>query len=1037
MKTSAAFTLVLLFATSLALSAKKTHSYRSETQTPEEQLAGFTVPEGFVVELVASERDGIINPIDLAFDDAGRLWTQTASMYPLDPFAEQSFGEIRKLMEDPDIMMKNPEFERIRSLYEGRSKGDDKILIIDNPWAQNPTQPIVWADGLAIPQSILPYKNGAYVAHGSELIFLEDTNGDGIADQRSTLLKGFGYIDTHTMAHLLIRAPGDWIHFSHGALNKGLVESTVSGNTAAVSYSKIVRMSTDGARLNVVSAGLNNIWGFQLRANGQWYGTEANDLSWSVVPMEPGTGLKGIGDDRIRPYQPWIPPLHDFRVGGTGISGLEFSEDGSSGFPSEWDDVALLANPITSTINAVRIVRNADGTVTAEHLPDLLQSRDDWFRPVNLEFGPDGCLYIADWYNKIISHNELPRNHPERDKAHGRIWRIRHESQQPKKIPNLYQAETSHLVTHLSAPTLWEKRAAWHQIGERQAIELVPELTQLAADKTAAPITRIHALWSLESLHYFDEELMVALTHASDPDLRREAYRSLVSFDLAPGQMANFLRDVIKDPHVMVRSEALRTLSEYGQANREIIDILISFCRPDILGNDLGGPYERKFERYLARLTLEQHEAALVDFLDSTQADQYPADHLFWAIQDLSAENHETYFLKLYSAIAKQVWDTSTFISVADGLANPAIKEVVSPYFAESGHARNLVARAIEVLGRVDTQLIASVLPHAVQTLLDSADSEDQANGLRDVVSYRIPGFEDATIRLLEAAGSPPVIRTLAVAALQNAGTKNAVAALRNAFANTDLNFNARLAAFDQLVKSGRRIDSAKLHRFFKSLDDSQRDEFIKQCSRSELGSAVLFNLIKFNLLAVDQIATSELSRIVGWADNPQHFRTIIQERKANEIAAFQETFQSFMAIAESGTGDPSLGQPLFHALCLSCHSAGSQGVGWAPSLDGSAHRENEALLTAMLDPDAAVEGAYRLNRVLKTDGSVVEGFLEKNDSRGVTLRFMGGASLFIPAHEIEGNPRPLPQSAMPKGLINQIPSDQVANLLAYIRTLE
>lgn len=564
MKHYAALAVALPLMAGGILHAKKTHSYRADVWTPENEQAGFIVPEGFVVELVASERDGIVNPIDLAFDDAGRLWTQTASMYPLDPFSEQSFGEIRKLMEDPDIMEKNPEFKRIRDLYEGKTKGDDKILVIDDPWSPTPSQPRVWADGLAIPQSILPYRDGAYVAHGSELIYLEDSDGDGTADKRSTLLTGFGFVDTHTMSHLLVRAPGNWIHFSHGALNKGLVKSMVSGATAPIEYSKIVRMSMDGARFNVVSAGLNNIWGFQLRANGQWYGTEANDMSWSVVPMEPGTGLKGIGGDRIRPYQPWIPQLHDFRVGGTGISGLEFSEDGNSGFPAEWKDVAFLANPITNTINSVRIVRNPDGSVSAEHLPDFLESQDDWFRPVNLEFGPDGCLYVADWYNKIVSHNEVSRSHPDRDKSHGRIWRIRHESQTPRPIPNLYETPTAQLPAHLKAPTLWEKRAAWHQIADRKALELAPQLVALAADDKQDPITRIHSLWSLESLQYFDTKLMDALVGTEDGDLRREAIRSLASFDLTASQLARYLTGADQDPNAMVRSQALRTIIDAG-----------------------------------------------------------------------------------------------------------------------------------------------------------------------------------------------------------------------------------------------------------------------------------------------------------------------------------------------------------------------------------------------------------------------------------------------------------------------------------------
>ncbi len=402
--------------------AKKTHSGRTEANTPEEQLAGFTVPDGFVIELVASEKDGVVNPIDLTFDDAGRLWTQTARMYPLDPVKNIKWNVLLKLMDNPEEQDKNPEFKRIKDLYQGKTKGSDDILILSNLGNKKALIVKKFATGLTIPQSILPYKNGVFVAQGSELFFLNDTNNDGKADKRVPVLTGFGFTDTHTMSHTLVRAPGGWVHFSQGALNKGDIKAVRSGESTRIDYSKIARFSLDGNHIELVSSGLNNVWGFQLRGNGQWYHTEANDFGHSVNPAEPGTGFKGIGNEKLRPYQPIIPILHKFRVGGTGISGLAFSDDTAGGFPREWKDVAFLANPITSTINAVRIVRNPDGTVTAEHLPDLLKSTDDWFRPVNIEFGPDGCLYIADWYNKIVSHNELPTTHPDRDKSHGRIW---------------------------------------------------------------------------------------------------------------------------------------------------------------------------------------------------------------------------------------------------------------------------------------------------------------------------------------------------------------------------------------------------------------------------------------------------------------------------------------------------------------------------------------------------------------------------------------------------------------------------------------
>lgn len=249
---------------------KKTQSQRSRIYTPEEELAGFKLAEGFVIELVASERDGVINPVDLTFDDAGRLWTQTARMYPLDPVADIKWNDLLKLMDDPEAQKNHPAFRRILDLYQGKTKGTDQILILSDLYSGQPTKSTVWADGLTIPMSVLPYKGGAYVAQGSELFFLNDTDHDGKADQRTPLLTGFGFTDTHTMSHVLVRSPGNWVHFSQGALNKGLVSSLTSKATLKLDYSKIARFSLDAKKIELVSAGLNNIWGFQLRGNGQW-----------------------------------------------------------------------------------------------------------------------------------------------------------------------------------------------------------------------------------------------------------------------------------------------------------------------------------------------------------------------------------------------------------------------------------------------------------------------------------------------------------------------------------------------------------------------------------------------------------------------------------------------------------------------------------------------------------------------------------------------------------------------------------------------
>ncbi|MBT6378753.1 MAG: c-type cytochrome [Opitutales bacterium] len=1029
--------ILLLYLFAIPLQAKKTHSFRTEVQTPEEQLAGFELPDGFVIELVASERDGIINPIDLAFDDAGRLWTQTATMYPLDPAMDIEWGDLLKLMDNPEAQRRDPAFKRILDLYEGKTQGEDKILIIDNPTAINPSKARTWADGLTIPQSILPYKNGAYVAQGSELFFLEDSNGDGTADTRKPLLSGFGFTDTHTMAHLLIRAPGNWIHFSQGALNKGLVKSAVSGAEARIDFSKIARVSLDGSRLNVVSSGLNNIWGFQLRANGQWYGTEANDKTWSVVPMEAGTGFQGIGNTRMRPYQPWIPEMHEFRVGGTGISGLEFSEDGVNSFPEQWKDVALLANPITSTVNCVRIVRNSDGTVSAELLPDLLKSKDDWFRPVNMEFGPDGCLYIADWYNKIISHNELPRTHPERDKGHGRIWRIRHQSQIPGKIPNLYETPTSDLVSHLKAPTLWEKRAAWHQISDRSANELAPQLIRLAENKKTNVTTRIHALWSLEGLKHFDAHLMDTLIAETEDELRREAIRSLSSFDIEPSQMASYLNDLTNDPNVMIRSQVLRTLADYGQANRETIDILVSYCRPDIPEVDLGGPYERSFERYLARMALEQYPDALIDYLDHPLSKKQPATHRFWAIQALTLEKKEAYFVDFWDALKSEPWNLATFIEILNAMEKRSIHELAKPVFQNLWNARHLVSLANEALGKAATENLISLLKPGVKYLLASKDQSDQEIGLKAARNYKMTDLEIDIIQLLDSPNSNRTVVMAAISALERKPSPRTKAIFQQRFENASQSFDLRLATLHALLKAQGQPDPKYLDEFLGSLNDFQKSEFTKTLSSSRPGAQTLLSLLNEGRLAENEIDNWTLDRMLSANIKAPRLRALQKERKQNKEAAFKKTFDTVMKIAESESGNPLKGQPLFTSLCLACHSTGGEGIGWAPALDGSGHRDNEGLLTAVIDPSAAMEGAYRLRRILKTDGTTIEGYLEKQNEHGATLRFMGGGSLFVSNSEIKTVQQVQGRSSMPEGLIDNLPQEQLADLLAYIRTLK
>ncbi|MEM8953297.1 MAG: PVC-type heme-binding CxxCH protein [Verrucomicrobiota bacterium] len=1012
---------------------KKTQSARVDPRSPEEQLAGFTVPKGFVIELVASEKHGVINPIDLAFDDSGRLWTQTARMYPLDPLTGLKWQEFLDIMQDEETQNTHPRFAEIRDLYQLKTKGTDKILILEDP-TKPATSPLhIWADGLSIPQSILPHKDGAYVCHGSELLLLRDTNGDDKSDTVETVLTGFGFTDTHTMSHLLVRGPGSYVHFSQGALNQGMVTAVASGKQHRVDASCQVRFGLNHQDFEVLSAGPSNMWGLQLRHNGQWYGTEANDRAYSIIPWEHGAAVTGAAFRPMRPYQPLMPNLHEFRVGGTGISGLEFSDDASGSFPGEWKDVALLANCITSSINAVRIHRNADGTVEAEHLPDFLTSEDDWFRPVNLEFGPDGCLYVADFYNKIISHNEVTTDHPDRDKSHGRIWRIRHESQKPRKIPNVAKAKPEQLLVHLKSPTLWEKRAAWHQIADRKLTKLAPALIKLAANENTDRITRIHALWSLEELNHYDADLLKQLLANQDGDLRREAVRSLASFDLPPAKVAQLLSDFTEDAHAMVRSQTIRTLSDLKKSDPAVIALLIDACKPALKGNEMGGAYERNLERFLARMALEKFPTKLKTYLD-TSAGDHPAANILWALQALDDNERKNAFLAIWDQVSEQEIDSETFVAIAGMLDSPEVYVAVKNTFQDRKKARNLVTLALGNQSRVQSPKLVEILTPAVNELLASPDTV--ALGLNAVAKLGINTIPQAVSRIAPEEGDYETLRLLLNAQQLNprlnAPSFKAMAANRqNPF---DIRVDAALALtpFDQ--KETLRIT----HELIQEADATQKSRIASVFSQSKAGGMVLCSLYKKEKITAAAFDLSAAERVKqSYPDSPQATDIFnkVRKRIVTQKRHAQDRIHELMAFIERNPGDPAKGKVTF-AACLACHKVEDDGHEVGPPLDGSGYRELEHLLTAIVDPDAAVEGGYGLYRITKTDGSVVEGLLEKEEPLGTTIAMMGGAHIFTPLEQISKAGFVGGRSVMLPAF-GQLPNETMADLVAYIGTLK
>jgi putative membrane-bound dehydrogenase-like protein len=547
----------------------------------EEQQRTFTLPPGFEIELVAGDPD-TLKIVDIAFDDAGRMWAVTASEYPID-------GN------------ENP---AAAALY--KNGGKDQVLVFDTPTRAGRQKPRVFAGGLAMPMAVLPYKDGALVGHGPDVLFVTEAN-------REVVLSGFGIQDSHLMPHRFVRGPGGWVYLAQGAFNSSKVLAK-DGTVTPFDQCKVGRFKPDGSVFETVGWGLNNIWGFVIDRRGDSWIQEANDLGYPVVPFQVGASYPGIGNHKARPYAPWTPPLATFRMGGTGLSGLALSEN----FPDPWNDVMFVANPITRRVQAIRI--HPDGPRwRLEKLEDFLTSTDEWFRPIAIHAGPDSCLYIVDWYNKIISHNEVPRNHPERDKTRSRVWRVRPKSREQAAPPDLTKLPDGDLPGRLAGST-WEARAAWHQIVDRRAAALAPRLREIAA--TGPVHARLLALWSLEGLGETIDEVLLR-----DPDrsVRREAVR--------------ILGRPIDDPDPQVRAASIRAAKD--------VATLLRFVQPPIDGPTVkteqggfvvrtGDAADREFERYLVRLGLETRSKELAEYLAAADLPEETRAFAYLALDEKS-----------------------------------------------------------------------------------------------------------------------------------------------------------------------------------------------------------------------------------------------------------------------------------------------------------------------------------------------------------------------------------------------------------------
>ncbi len=491
-----------------------------------EALDKFTVAPGYKVDLFASESEfpDLANPVQISFDNKGRLWVAVMPTYP--------------------------------HWKPGDPKPNDKLIILEDTNNDGKAdKQITFVDQLHLPLGFELAPEGVYLSQGTNFMLLKDTNGDDKADIREVLLSGFDDHDTHHAHHAYTTDASGAIYMGQGVFLANDIETAygpVRGTNGG-----FFRYDPKKKKLDrIAQLSIPNPWGIAFDAWGQVFYAETSgpDVTW----MLPGT-IK----PRYGVYTPKGASIIEEKHRVRPTSGLEFVS--SRHFPDEVQGDMLINNTIGFLGTKQHKMMDAGAGYSSQHRQDLLVSSDINYRPVDLEFAPDGSLYIADWHNVLIGHMQHNIRDPLRDHVHGRIYRVTYPSRPLVTPAKVDGASVQELLENLKLPEYRTRYRTRRELREHPAIEVLPALkTWVAAlDKTAPQYEQLllEALWVSWGQNKVDQPLLNRLMQAKDYRVRAAAVEVVrFSGNELPNKAA-LLMQAAKDSEARVRLEAIASAS--------------------------------------------------------------------------------------------------------------------------------------------------------------------------------------------------------------------------------------------------------------------------------------------------------------------------------------------------------------------------------------------------------------------------------------------------------------------------------------------
>ncbi len=940
------------------------------------------LPSRQILKGVASV--GIAKPIQMNFDPQGRLWVVSSEVYP--------------------------------QIAPGQTANDKVLILEDKDGDGKADKTTVFADGLLIPTGVEPGDGGAYVANSTELLHMKDTDGDGKADARRVVLSGFGTEDTHHILHTLRWGFDGQLYFNQSIYIHSHIETP--HGVRRLGGGGIWELRPETMQLEVFIRGLCNPWGHHFDRWGQSFATD-------------GAGGEGINYCLQGAYYFTAPDavrtLPGLNPGSPKDCGLEVAS--GRHLPESWQG-SLLTNDFRGN-RVCRYVLSDDGAGFAtREQAELIKTPHMAFRPIDVKLGPDGAIYIADWYNPIIQHGEVDFRDPRRDHTRGRIRRVTAKGRPLVERPKLVGAPVPALLAALKAPEDWTRQQAKRVLKERGASAVVPALNgwvQAIDEKDGdAEHQRLEALWMYQSLDVVETELLGRLLRSTDPRVRAAAVRVAAHWVDRLSEPLGLLAPSVVDDHPRVRLEAVRAVAKVPGAKSVTVAL-----------RALDRPVDRFLDYALWLTARELRPSWLPEVTAGRSQFESPA-HLIFALEAVGSTDVVKPLLKALGDGAIPPMQAESALALAATLGQPQDLRTI---FDLALSNKNLPAarRAALLNGLVKAARQRKVKPSgdlaAALELLQERDDALRASAAVATGAWKLGGAIGKLEALANASDTSAAVQQAAVDGLAEFGGPEARAAL-DRLAGEKTPHSLRRAAIGALASIDPKAAAGRAAEWLAGSNDPAAAEVLVARFVGHKGGADSLAAALADKKLHGDVAKTALRAAVGQNGLTAAIRKAGGLGDAPKALTDAEKIALLAAVATQG--DAARGEAIFRrkeAQCLKCHAVAGAGGQVGPSLESiGASAPADYLLDSLLDPNKSIKENYHSLVVATSDGKVLNGIKVRQTPTELVLRDAEDREVSVPLSSIEEQ-KP-GTSLMPSGLTEPLTRGEVVDLVRFLSEL-